>query len=1184
VSWEIVDVPAHPELREAPEELVETRCPMCGELVGIDRPFLLLDPLPGVPLVSVGGWAPPGKEGSEKVAAVAELPPPPPGILVEADRRSVPLLLTSDDLDALFATLECLRVDSSDDQRVRAEGLTRALNELVRAQRYLATFMASLEISSVETFVEFMDAYGGTLKESHFQDYLDALLADTDRRGVAEAAVVLERQLLRRLGQDGNPTAAWHQHQKDREQFFNDTLTPELVRITDGLSGSVVDPGARMALYEDGLTLAEVTGNRKLAARLLADRGGKRLQSFSIYHAGDFAAGEADLRQALELIESDDPALAARCAMNLGMALVHKSRGDQRENVEEARALLHRALEYFTEDEDPDSWAMTVTNLSVVYEARETGGKAENLRIAEEFCRSAYRVRSRERNAVDWAYTTANLAFILIAVSRISSLDDDAAGAIEEALRLCGEAAAVFTDAGETRVAADVLHNSAVAGKVYVEQSSRRRLVAAARDTVRRPAVGAFLAMLGRGPSDKTFDEWVVDVAGLLGLNPRLYGFEACPAWAEELNLLSAPNAAERVYLSTALAQAEQARTLREPVGGIAYAISCLECARLHQLFGTAEEQSCDLLEQALAAVDVYDGPQLVLEVGSMLGELHAKAGRWAGAARAYARGVAALDWRYAERLTGDKRIDELKSVTKLVEWAAYAHAAAGDPEGAVRLLEDGRARGLSDDMALESAAVARLREHVPRLAAEFDHLRQRLAAAVAAEQQAAATTRDGIADRTVIDQLIMCRREYAALLDRIRKVETFGDFLARTSDAEIAALSRADAPLIYLVATAAGSMSLVVEPADEDSVGPPGLSVTALPSDVTSAELVRCLGYYQADGQLGLLSGRDGGVAAVLPETQNLLGRAFGHAVSRELARRGARRAYVVAAGILSALPISAALCDETDPEAVLADHVAVTFAPSARVQSICERRRDSRRGDVPRLVAVGNPGGDLPWSTVEVDEMAKLFPGATVRTVQAATRDFLIHAAGEATHLHLACHGYSSIVDPASSGIGLADGVLTVRDLLAGGGALRCRLAVLSACESGRIDVANTPNEFRGLPQAFITLGSAAVIATLWRVEDLPTAMLLIKFYENLKQLGDDTGHIALALQQAQQWLRGVTRRDVELFVATHGMRPVAAGERGPMLERVKDWFLGANRSVESSTPFRDARYWAAFVMVGA
>lgn len=1169
VSWEIVDVPAHPELREAPGELVETRCPVCGEVVGVDRPFLLLDPLPGVPLVSVDGWAPSGKAGREKVAAVVELPPPPPGFLIEADRTMVPLLLGGDDLEVLFATLASRG----------PERLERLLRALVTARRYLAVFMAGLEeIGSAEAAVEFQQAHRESLAEPGFQDYIDELLADMGQAGVAEAAMLHDSQLLRRLAQGGDPATAWHQHQEDREHFLRTTLAPEFARIMDGLSGSVVDPAARMALYKDGLTLAEVTGNRRMEAGLRADRAGERLQSFSIYHAEAFAAAEADLRQALELIGPEDPALTARCAMNLGMVLVRKSKGDRRENVEEARTLLHLALEHFTEDGDPDNWAMTVTNLSLVYEARETGDRRENLRIADELCRSAYRVRTRERNAVDWAYTTANLAFILIEASKISSADDT----IEEALRLCDEAAAVFADAGEPRIAADVLHNSAVAGKVYVEQSSRRRMLAAAREIARRPEVDAFLATLS--PAGTPVDEWVVDLARLLGLNPRLFGFPACPAWAEELTEVSTPDATERAYLSTALAQADRARTLREPAGGVAYAVSCRECARLHQLAGTAGEQRRELLEQALAALEVHDGPQLVLEVAALLGEMHATAGRWADAARVYARAVAALDWRYAERLTGDKRIEELRSVTKLVEWAAYAHATAGDPEGAVRLLEDGRARGLADDLALDSAAVARLRENVPSLAAQFDDVRRRLADAITAEQRAAAAARDGIADRMVTDRLIACRREYAALLLRIRKVTGFDDFLVRTSDAEIAAMSHADAPLIYLVATAAGAVSLIVAPADRDGVGE--LSVTAVPSEVTSAELVRCLGYYRADGPLGLLSGGDGGVAAVLPEAQDLLGRAFGRAIRRELARRGATRACVVATGILSALPISSALCDEADPAATLADHVALTIAPSARVQSICERRRDSRQHETPRLVGVGNPRGDLLWSAVEVDEVARLFPdGAIVRTGQAATSDFVLGTAADATHLHLACHGYSSIIDPVSSGIDLADGLLTVGDLLATTSALRCRLAVLSACESGRIDVASTPNEFRGLPQAFITLGSAAVIASLWRVDDLPTAMLLITFYEKLRALGgDDTGQVAVALQQAQLWLRSVTWRDVELFVAKQGMRPVASGERGTLLRRVRDWFLGTNGADENDLPFRDARYWAAFVMIGA
>ena len=118
------------------------------------------------------------------------------------------------------------------------------------------------------------------------------------------------------------------------------------------------------------------------------------------------------------------------------------------------------------------------------------------------------------------------------------------------------------------------------------------------------------------------------------------------------------------------------------------------------------------------------------------------------------------------------------------------------------------------------------------------------------------------------------------------------------------------------------------------------------------------------------------------------------------------------------------------------------------------------------------------------------------------------------QARIIHLATHGSFDDVRGLGSAIALApsdrdNGLLTAEEILDLN--LNAELVVLSACDTGRGRL--TGDGVIGLSRSFISAGVPSVIVSLWAIPDSPTAKLMTKFYENLKQNSDK----AQALRQA-------------------------------------------------------------------
>ena len=255
--------------------------------------------------------------------------------------------------------------------------------------------------------------------------------------------------------------------------------------------------------------------------------------------------------------------------------------------------------------------------------------------------------------------------------------------------------------------------------------------------------------------------------------------------------------------------------------------------------------------------------------------------------------------------------------------------------------------------------------------------------------------------------------------------------------------------------------------------------------------------------------------------------------------ALRGLKRLYVVLDGPLFGVPIAG--LQPAGANAPLIESTAVLVEPSASVLGwLAAHRTGPARGrievfadpvyqrDDPRLTARGaqrpaRPAAGrmhwaaqaelahlerLPASRAEALAIARLADGRTVvhlgfAASVAAVRRTDWRAVAVA---HFAVHTLLDADHPRLSGLVLslyhrngsaARGVLWLRDIYA----LRMPvdLVVLSSCRTLRGRA--VPGEgLVGLFRAFLLAGAHAVLGTLWRVQDRPTARLMRLFYANL------------------------------------------------------------------------------------
>ena len=276
------------------------------------------------------------------------------------------------------------------------------------------------------------------------------------------------------------------------------------------------------------------------------------------------------------------------------------------------------------------------------------------------------------------------------------------------------------------------------------------------------------------------------------------------------------------------------------------------------------------------------------------------------------------------------------------------------------------------------------------------------------------------------------------------------------------------------------------------------------------------------------------------------------------------------------------------------LAERNPVCYSPSASVMSYCHAKRKPARGGGALVLGDSRPDMPLPFAREEARRVARLLGSEPLLGSAAAKRKVVEALADEAGRqavdvLHVACHGYFDPAEALKSGLVLAPdgdgGTLTAEQIF--GLQMRAELVTLSACESG-VNERRPGDELIGLTRALIYAGTPSVLVSLWRVDDLATALLMEQFYRAWRGgMGK-----APALQAAQCWLMRLPRDEALALVKTARDEALAAHRlAGSEDARARGWWAAlAARYTEiaemyrpGDRPFAHPYYWAPFVLVG-
>jgi CHAT domain-containing protein len=553
-------------------------------------------------------------------------------------------------------------------------------------------------------------------------------------------------------------------------------------------------------------------------------------------------------------------------------------------------------------------------------------------------------------------------------------------------------------------------------------------------------------------------------------------------------------------------------------------------------------------LERALALGKKHGMLEIQWRAASGLGAVNERARRWADATASYRDSVQAIeqlagqfeDSERAQYLQGENRLSVYDALARVLLKLHEQDQSKGYDREAFAALEAKKGRVVAEALGGGHARVAdpNARKEAEDVQAKQDRMAA-LERALREEQDKAAKDQNVDAVKDLTTKLAQTKSEYLSqvqtFLTKYPKYKTlFVDqqtvdpkVLAKFADRLPAGtlvvqyFSAPDALYVFVVA-AGGQFQVKTQPVKQDDLY--GL-VKRYRTHLKAAEN-EPLSWNDDKSEVYRRE-----VAPLKDATAKLSAHLLGP-IAAELSKY--RNVVFIPNDLLLYLPLHALTRRVGARDQFLAETHVVSYLTQLELLDLLAPAK--RQPDAP-LLALANPDGSLPGATREVRALRGVRPALTMLEGEKATKAEFLKLASTFPQLHLATHGVLDPERPERSYLLVAGAderstQLTIGEIA--GLSLQRALAILSACETA-VGEQVPGAALITLAAAFSQAGAEAIVASLWKVNDVATRDFMVTFH---KELGAGQ---ATALHKAQLSLLG---------------------------------------NAKTAHPF----YWAAFVLIGA
>jgi len=825
------------------------------------------------------------------------------------------------------------------------------------------------------------------------------------------------------------------------------------------------------------------------------------------------------------------PDLWGYTKMSLGLSLISRIKGSPADNVEEAKKFFEQALEVFKREDNPEDWAIAQLNLGFAWRHRIKGSKDENLRKAIKHYVNALEVHSRKDYPELWARDHHNLAVVYTELT-----DGELSENLEEAI---------------------------VHYKKALEVRTRSALP----------------------------EYWAMAQLGLAAVYiKRIEGVKSENLYKS----IEYSRKAQEIYTRDAY---PEAWFMIQQNLGVAY----------QSFQGKYNEEAISCYQKALELLTPQAYPLRYRDVALNLEILAFGEKRWELARYVSEQAFVAQKILIHASITQSGKQVEIEAMQYKSQRAAYVYAQLGEMEMAVEVLEQNRAQLLRESLERQRRDLKKLSVlGFNDLYKEYLQARRKYS-----ELQLITDTDDFRSSDWLAEAehaLEKMQSIEAIIREKVGKnYHQYRYFMQSMPFSEIQKQAF-ERPLVYLCSTSAGGLALIVAGHGVQSLILPELNQSSLLSQfwdlsieklerlniqiqkgtVTSEDVLSVSGKYLAMYRLWSMSSYlfntstevRGLINCVWERTLNSFTRWLWDVLMGQLVDilgDHAKSVTLIPTGRLALLPLHAAWTEDiTRPTGrrYALDQLNISYAPSAHALWQASLGSD-RSSDI--VMAVDNPKSDDPFHALHFSEYEvktiltgfrhkKLLPGkdATIESVKTEMQ--------QANVFHFSCHGKAGWDDPEQASLQLADGDMTLPELFS----LdldKARLAVLSACETG-IPGLELLDEMIGLPSGMMQAGVPGVVGSLWSVNDMSTALLMVRFYSLWR---DTVKSPQEALREAQIWLRDITIEELKHYLKNMIDSKTLTRETGQLFYQQIAFKKSYERHFES--PY----HWAAFTYTG-